>query len=376
MTSMRCLLCNLLPALLLASCQASQPSVAHDAGSTPDAISAPDIAKDTTSFSLEPDPVDLHAMTLLLQARAAVAPVADSIWPGYSLGHVPLYLVRMDAKSDAVKGWLIGHEGQPAGSHPVQAPAVAGHVARFDAALDQMNGEDWVADLTVAATSTLVLTYDETRLQDPGAWLEMVGQACMERLRQTEAKWNLVAGCGQFQFPRVQEAIALLFVDVALLRDAYAEQDPKKVEQLLREWYAVRHAAQAAAPTLPARNRHYDNEYGPNVYASHRLLVAAGLLTQAELDALYKAHLSEPFDGALKDFDATMLANGWPGATALTLAIRLGWKVAPIYQVTDSVYWAIPGMLGEPDPALVETAKKRYDWKAFQARADQIMALK
>jgi hypothetical protein len=367
-------------AVLVPACQGSsksatsQDSIGAVGG---DASTAKiDATADAKAFALEPDPVDLHAMTLLLQARAASAKASTSIWPSYTLGQVPTYLVRVDAKMDAVRGWLLGHATPPKGAFPLQAAQVAGQVLRYDADLGLLKGEDWLEDLPIAATSTLVLTYDENRLNDPQAWVAMVGEAEMERVRRVEAKWSVVAGCGQIQFPRVPEAIALLFVDAALLKDAYAEKDHKKAEQLLREWYAVREQAQSVAPTLPKRNRHYDNQYGSNVYTSHRLLVATGLTTEAQLDALYAQKLSEPFTVPIKEFDDTMLANGWLGAAALSVAIRLGWEVEPFYRKTDSVYWALPGILGEPPPSLVEVAKKRYDWAAFQARAEQVMTIK
>lgn len=363
-------------ALGVMSCAANggSTSVAAQSDTSPGGADlAGDATKDAIANPLAPDPLDRQALQLLLQAKAAAAKTSAEIWPQYGLAQVPTYLVRLDAKDDAVRGWLVDFPTAPKGAFPIVDPLLAGKALRYDAELDGVYGDEWIYDLPIAATSAYVITYSTQSLQDPVAWTTALGEGYMERLRRVEAQWFPVGACGQTQFPREQAKIALLFLDRAVLREAYQAQDPAVVTQRLREWYAIHRQEIEGSPLLTKRLHHYDNQYATSVYTSQRLVVATGLRTQAQLDKRFLDELAAPATVPVSAFDDAVLNDGWSGATTLTLAARLGWQVEPYYRDAGSVYEALPGHLGEPPDSLVDDAKKRHDWAGFQDRAQQIV---
>ncbi len=362
-------------ALGAVSCAAngSTPVGAQSDASSVGADLPVDAAKDAVANPLEPDPLDRQALQLLLQAKAAAGKAPADIWPQYGLAQVPTYLVRLDAKDDAVRGWLIDFPTAPKGAFALADPLLAGKALRYDAELDGVFGDEWIYDLPIAATSAYVVTYSAKSIQDPVVWTTALGEGYMERLRRVEAQWFPVGACGQTQYPREEAKIALLFLDRAVLLEGYQAQDLAVVTQRLREWYAIRREELDGSPLVTKRLHHYDNQYGSSVYTSQRLLLATGLRSQAQLDQAFSTELAAPATVPISAFDDAVLNEGWSGAAILVLALRLGWQVEPYYRESNSVYEALPGHLGEPPASLIDDAKKRHDWMGFQARAKQIV---
>ena len=176
------------------------------------------------------------------QAASATWPGAQSaIWPGYALHKVPTYLVILGDKLKPVRGYLVGWPVPPLGATAVTLPGLKDLAWRYDAGfIDIGAGERVIFDHEVAGTSALVVTYSASRDQSDLEWIDRLGEQYMTRLRLVEAVWQPVAGCGQNKYPRFEHAIALLFLECAVLAEAYAAKDPATAEQHMREWSAVR----------------------------------------------------------------------------------------------------------------------------------------
>lgn len=368
----------LVVALLCAACAARAPGTATDAAAVSDSALADarvtDAAHDATQTATLPT-TDHNALLLLQKARAASALAAQAwpagsaaIWPKFNLHDRPLYLVALDAKDDAVRGYLVHWPSQPKGAFPLQDSAIQQGTFRYDAGLDADDLFD--DDPLVAGQHALVLTFPALGITDQAAWLHDTGVATMQRIQRVDVPWQPVTACGVTTYPREQDAIALLFLECAVLKDAVVATEPKVIEQRLREWYVIRTTYADAVPVLRKRFHHYDNLFGSQEFAAARLLRNAGVLTPAQYVARLQGWLDAPFAAPLGQFDDLMLNNGAIGAVALDLATRLGWDDEPSYRKTGTVYYEVPVHLGgEPTAALLGEAKQRYDWAAFQARA-------
>jgi len=219
---------------------------------------------------------------------------------------------------------------RPKGAFDVASDASAPvPVWRYDAALKVLvGGEPYLFDAQIASTSALVVTLSAARLADPEAWLATVAEGYQYRVRRVEVDWFPVAACGQVSFPRFEEAIALVQLEWAVLRDAYVAKEPTVVEQHLREWYAIRKKAFDSTILLAKRARHYDNEYGNLLFARRRFLAVDGRVSRAELAAAYVAGLEKVWTVPITEFDAFMLANGTPGAAPSFATRTLGATIA------------------------------------------------
>ena len=332
-------------------------------------------------------PTDAKALTLLLQARAGSAAMAskpwpgpDAIWPGYGLHKVPMVLAILDGKLKPIRGYLIGVGVAPAGAvalDPKALPTQAAEpVYRHDTGVAKVGAaEEIIIDHDLAGTSVLVVTYSPARDSDPVRWIRRLGQGYMLRLREIEALWSTVQACGQVRYPRNLDAIALLFLECAVLAEAYNADDPAKASTYLREWAAIRAAAIDATPAVGLRIRHYDNQFGSEQFTAGRLAVAAGLQDHAALDADYLARLAAPAAVTVTSFDDEMADNGTLGAVSMEIASRLGWDIEPTLRAADVVYALVAAKRGATAPEMVQSAKDRHDWAGFLARAAEVMAL-
>ena len=327
------------------------------------------------------------ALGLLLQARAGSLastakawPGDDAIWPQYQLHKVPILLVILDGKLKPMRGYLLGAPTATADAVLVDPatlpPGSAEPVLRHDAGVTKIGAaEEIIIDHDLNGLSVLVVTYAPARDSDAVRWIHRLGQGYMLRLREIEAKWNAVQACGQVRYPRDLDAIALLFLECAVLAEAYATDDGTKAAGYLQEWAAIRAAAIEATAAVGARIRHYDNQFGSEQFTAGRLVVAAGLQDRAWLDADYLARLGAPAAVTVTAFDDEMADNGTLGAVSMEIASRLGWDIEPTLRSADVVYAVVATKLGASTPQMVEAAKARHDWAGFLARAADIMAL-
>ncbi len=359
---------------------------ASDVGSNDDV--GGDAATDATDAGVAlAYPTDGKALGLLLQARAGALastskpwPGPDAIWPGYGLHKVPILLAILDSKLKPIRGYLLGGPTTPEGAQlvdPATLPVASSEpVLRHDAGVAKIGAaEEIIIDHDLGGVSVLVVTWSPARDSDPVRWIRRLGQGYMLRLREIEAKWSAVQACGQVRYPRDLDAIALLFLECAVLAEAYAAKDAAAASTFLQEWAAIRAAAIDKTAAVGARIRHYDNQFGSEQFTAGRLAVAAGLHDHAALDADYLARLAAPAAVTVTAFDDEMADNGTLGAVSMEIASRLGWDIEPTLRTADVVYALVAAKLGATTPQMVEAAKARHDWAGFLARAAAVMAL-
>lgn len=324
--------------------------------------------------------LDRQALLLLQGWAELPTDHTASVWPGLKVLQAPTALVVFDADHVARRGWLLHWPAPPPGAVAVDDPAFSSPIWRYDAvAADAFDPTTALADWEVAGTSALLLPVSAAWLaggaRPGGPWSQLVGAAAMDRWRQVEGQWPAVAPCGQPFYPRDEQAIALLFLECAVLTEALDAVDPALAAQRLAEWHAIRTLYTQASAALMARVLHYDAAFAPAWYAGRRLAIATGQRSEAAVAAEYRAALARPLQVAAADFDAVVSSFGVPGAAALEVARRLGWPAAGVYAAGGSVWTELPSWAGAAPADAVDQAVARHPWRTMRAQAQKVMAL-
>jgi hypothetical protein len=378
----------LLTALLLGACASEPQTAGLDAAVDADSVggtslevqdSTSDIA-DSSAMPPQLPAVDREALLLLLAWADLPSDHTAAVWPGLKVLQVPTALVVFDDAGVARRAWLLHWPAPPPGAQALQDPAFSQAIWRYDAAAaDAYDETTALADWDIAGTSALLVPVSAAWLKGGprpgGPWSQLVGAAAMSRWRQVEGQWPAVAPCGQPFYPRDELAIALLFLECAVLSEALDSAAPDQMAQRLAEWQAIRSLYTGASAALMARVRHYDAVFAPDWYAGRRLALMAGQRSPAQVEAEYRAALARPMQVAPGDFDAVVSSFGAPGAAALELARRLGWPAVDAYAKGGSVATELESWVGPPAPGLVDQAIARHPWRSMRARAQKIMAI-
>lgn len=342
---------------------------------------------DIVGLDAAPTPVEAQdeaALTALLAWRQASSNLSATAWPtlqawpGFALHAVPMYVVAIDVKGKPRRGYLIG------GTLPNDAVAAAAPfegVARWDAGVEDVwIGLEAASEFDVAGASRLLVGIrdgDGVREDDAPdlAFAERVVDAYMTRLREVEAGWAAVQACGQADYPRVAEAIALLFLEAAVLDEALAATGKAEREGFLHDWASIRAAAVDASNLVGQRFRHYDNTVASARFAMLRVVAAAELAGMDWIRAQHAAALGLPYATTPTEFDDWMFENADLGAAALEVAAWVSIDVQKTYEQADTVHSALLAHFGGADPKRVAAAKTRHPFADYQARAAIIAAL-
>lgn len=382
----------MLAAILALACLACTPTATPPAAvDAVKEVAAADAATSDTASTQEVtagplQPADLHALGLASQLRAVSAKQGDALWPGFRLHEKPLYLIYRNAKAKGVRGFLLGFAKVPAGALPVTAAelgplaSLGVPVYRYDVAVNLLS-VGWTADgyTQIAGEIAVVAAYTDASKADDKAWARDLFTAYFQRLRMMDAEWKPVIGCGDpNKWSAHPEAATLMFVEAALVRDALAATDLALAKTLVLEFQAVRAWAMGLDPMVARIFNDAENDPGAEFFVVRNALIAAGFLTPAEVAAHDQAELAKAFLLPMAEFPdfINFYRGGETGAALLQLALRFGWTVEPTYRAGESFVHLIETHLGPSPPGALESAKKRYDYKAFEAKAKQAVAVK
>lgn len=358
--------------LALASGCASQPpgdstSNQEDAVGAADGATTPDILQNTL------DPLDRQALLAIADVRKLVAQHGPKVWPGFAVAHVPVYLVVRDAKQKSLRAYLIAPAVAPTGA-ALDLPELATALYREDHKMKLIDyWEYYVTDADIYGNSALVIAADAAQMAAPDVFRQLLVTAYFERYRQLEDKWDPVGPCSDIQYAKIPEAIALLFLENALLHDAILSDDPKLIESRLQEWHLARTAAVALYSMIDMKTRYRELNSGTGIYVANRLQIAAGVGSEAGLFETYAKQLDFAVAAPIPDFNTVEFGEGWTGAVLLELSRKLKWDVAPYFHKAKTMADIVPLLLGAPAADALSAAKARYDWAYFLKRSADIV---
>ncbi len=339
----------------------------HDGAATNDDAAANDDA--VTAFT--PDATDKAIVAALDKVHEGLA--KTPLWAGFPLPNAPLYLARRSIKGTPRHGLLLHIAKLPKDPNAVQ---IGGHLVHPDDTGLKVLGTT-LATVPYAKHGSHMTTFaaysdlDVDRLAD---WVGEVAAASFTRMREVEATWAAVEGCGLAKYPRNKELISLTLLEEALLGEivlAPAADLPARATELV----AVRAARLALDPYVARIDSDGENRFGTPEFARTWLPVLAGLRTDKDardkLVAAKKLAMTTPLD----ELDNHLMWVRPPITAAITIdmARRLGWDVRKTFEAGEATH-AVAILKHAVNPALVDTVKARHDMKAISKRATDLMA--